>query len=73
MPLALSDDDIDVLMTLASPLPLENRSGFLEAVAAELAAQGAEPGPGAIFRVAKNLQRRFLDPSPPSRPNKYFR
>ena len=43
---ALSDDELDVVMHLAAPLPPQNRNGFLEAIAAELQARGGEVGPG---------------------------
>jgi hypothetical protein len=64
MPLSFSDDEITAIMRLAEPVPIENRAAFFEAIAAELAANGAEVGPGAIHRVARSLQRRFVEPPP---------
>ncbi len=61
MPLSFNDDEMNTVMALAQPLPPENRVPFLEAVADELAANGAEVGPGALYRVARGLQRRFVD------------
>jgi hypothetical protein len=72
-PLSLDDSELETVMALAAPLPPENRVPFLEAVADELAAQGAEVGPGAVHRVARSLQRRFVDLPPTIRENKYFR
>ena len=60
MPLSLSDDELDVVMNLAAPLPPQNRNNFLEAIAAELQARGAEVGPGAVHRIASELQGRYL-------------
>ena len=51
-------------MTLAAPFPPENRSDFLEAIVGELTAQGAEVGPGAVYRVARGLQQRFIELPP---------
>jgi hypothetical protein len=62
-PIAFSDAELDMLLTLAQPLPPENRTRFLEAIAAELAAQGAELGPGSVHRIARELQKRFFTPS----------
>jgi hypothetical protein len=44
-PLSFSDAEIDVVLALAAPLPPENRTRFLEAIAAELAAHGTQIGP----------------------------
>ena len=63
MPLALSDDELDIVLALAKPLPPENRDGFLRAIAAELAAHGMPIGPGAVHRVARALQRHYLTPT----------
>ena len=60
-PLSLNDDELDTLMALAAPLPIENRAAFIEAIAAELA--GAEV-PGAVHRVARRLQRKFFNQPP---------
>ena len=70
MPLALTDAELDIVMTLTSPLPPENRSDFLEAIAGELTAQGAEIGPGAVYRVARGLQQHFIE-LPPALRSKY--
>jgi hypothetical protein len=60
VPLSLSDDELDAVMNLAAPLPPQNRNRFLEAIAAELQARGAEVGPGAVHRIARELQSHFL-------------
>jgi hypothetical protein len=72
-PLSLTDDEMNTVMALAAPLPPENRVPFLEAIADELAANGAEVGPGAVHRIARTLQRRFVDLPQTIHANKYFR
>jgi hypothetical protein len=59
-PLALSDDELDAVLNLAAPLPPQNRNSFLEAIAAELQARGTEAGPGAVHRIARELQPHYL-------------
>jgi hypothetical protein len=50
------------LFELARPIPPPLRSAFLQAVAAALATSSAV-GPGAVHRVAAELQKRFtLEP-----------
>jgi hypothetical protein len=58
--LSLTDEELDVVMNLAAPLPPQTRNNFLEAIAAELQARGAEVGPGAVRRIASELQGRYL-------------
>lgn len=71
MPLHLSDEEMDLLLTLAAPIEQCQREQFLVEVAAELEAAAAQtgvgPGPGAVHRVARTVQRRFFDP--PQLPN----
>jgi hypothetical protein len=50
----------DVVMRLAQPLPAQSRRAFLEAVADALVAQGEQIGPGAVHRIARDLQRQYL-------------
>jgi hypothetical protein len=52
----------DVVMRLAAPLPAGNRSAFLQAVAAEFAQGKDGIGPGAVHRIARELQRQYLMP-----------
>jgi hypothetical protein len=61
MPLMLTDSDRDVVMNLALPIELTKRAAFLEAVAAALA-DVPQPGPGAVHRVARVIQRQFFVP-----------
>jgi hypothetical protein len=64
-PLSFSDDELRALMHLATPVPIENRSAYLEAVAAAL---GDMPvGPGSFYRTAASLQRRFVTAPPTMR------
>ena len=71
--LSLDDSELEIIMQLAQPLPAQNRVHFLEAVAAEIEAQGAEVGVGVVHRIAGGLQRRFADLPVSIRENKYFR
>ena len=67
MPLQLSDDEMNVLLSLAGPIDQQSRPKFLQEVAAELEASGQAGGPGAVHRIGRVVQRRFWDP--PSLPN----
>jgi hypothetical protein len=57
-PLALSDEEMDVLHRLAAPIAWGRRQEFLDQVAAALAAC-PQPGPGSVHRVARELQKHF--------------
>jgi hypothetical protein len=59
MPFSLSDAELRVLMRLAEPVAPRLRAQFMETVAAEL--QGAHSGDGAAYRIARDIQRRFLN------------
>jgi hypothetical protein len=65
-PLHFSNEEKDLLLALAQPIDQRLRTEFLTAVAAELEAAatqtGVGPGPGAVHRVARTVQRRFFDP-----------
>jgi hypothetical protein len=61
-PLHLSDEDMDLLLTLAGPIDQALRPQFLQEVAQELEASGQAGGPGAVHRVGRVVQRRFWDP-----------
>jgi hypothetical protein len=71
MPLALTSEEMDLLLALAQPLDQRQRDQFLHEVAAELEATSAQtgvgPGLGVLHRVARTVQRRFFDP--PQLPN----
>jgi hypothetical protein len=71
MPLALTTEEMDLLLTLAAPINQRLRTEFLAAVAAELEAASAQtgvgPGQGGVHRVGRVVQRRFFDP--PQLPN----
>jgi hypothetical protein len=70
-PLHLSDEEMDLLLTLAAPIEQRQRDQFLREVAAELEAKrlAGEIGDGAVHRVARTVQRRFFDPPQPARAN----
>jgi hypothetical protein len=57
-PLALSEEEIDVLNRLAAPIAYGRRNEFLQAVAAALASC-PQPGPGLVYRTAREIQRDF--------------
>jgi hypothetical protein len=61
-PLALSDAELAVVMQAAQPLAPDQRDGFLQAVAAELA-QIPAVGPGAVHRVCRQLAAAILRPA----------
>jgi len=64
MPLSLTTEEMDLLLTLAAPIEQRQRDQFLLEVAAELEAkrQAGEIGEGSVHRVARTVQRRFFDP-----------
>ena len=71
MPLSLTTEELDLLLSLAAPIDHRQRDQFLHEVAAELEAAsgqtGVGPGLGVLHRVARAVQRRFFDP--PQLPN----
>ena len=60
-PIKLSDAAMDAIMRAAQPIDHDQRSAFLEAVAAELA-RCAALGDGSVYRVVRDVQRRFFHP-----------
>jgi hypothetical protein len=64
-PLQLNDEEMNVLLTLAGPIDQPLRPQFLQEVAQELEAkrQAGEIGEGSVHRLARQIQRRFFDPS----------
>jgi hypothetical protein len=71
MPLSLTTEETDLLLTLAAPIEQRQRDQFLHEVAAELGAASAQtgvgPGLGVLHRVGRVVQRKYLDP--PELPN----
>jgi hypothetical protein len=61
MPLSLSDDELEIVMTCAAPLAPEDRDKFLRDIAHQLSSQ-PELGPGAVHRLVRETQRRYFDP-----------
>jgi hypothetical protein len=55
----LSDDELEVIINLARPLPPDRRSAFLEAVIAE-AVKFPEHGPGLISRIGCAIQKSYF-------------
>jgi hypothetical protein len=58
-PLALTDQQIDIIRRAAEPLPRRDRAAFLETVAELL--DGKELGDGAVARASAEAQRRYRD------------
>jgi hypothetical protein len=60
-PLRLSDAELDAVLLAARPIAPHRRDAFLQAVADALTVQ-RELGPGAVYRVIREVQREFFDP-----------
>jgi hypothetical protein len=71
MPLALTSEEMSLLLSLAAPIEQRQRDQFLTEVAAELEAASAQtgvgPGLGVLHRVGRVVQRRYF--TPPQLPN----
>ena len=63
-PLQFTDEEKDLLLVLAQPIDLRQRTEFLQAVAAQLetSRQAGEIGEGAVHRVARTIQRKYWEP-----------
>ena len=61
-PIALSDDQLDIVRRAAEPLHPHDRGAYLQVVAELL--NGAEIGDGLVARACREAQRRFLRSSP---------
>jgi hypothetical protein len=68
-PLALSDDQMDILRRAAEPLHPRDRGAYLETVADLL--NGHEVGDGSVARAAAEAQRRHRNAPDLSRSNGY--
>ena len=64
MPLSLTTEEMDLLLTLAAPIDQRQRDQFLHEVVAEWRgeATGRRIGEGSVHRVGRVVQRRFFDP-----------
>ena len=62
MPLSLTTEEMDLLLTLAGPIDQRLRPQFLQEVAQEIEASGQADGPGVVYRIVRTVQRRFWDP-----------
>jgi hypothetical protein len=56
-PIALTDDQLDIIQRAAEPLNPHDRGAYLETVAELL--NGHELGDGIVARAAREAQRRF--------------
>jgi hypothetical protein len=64
-PLAVcfTDRELQIVFDAARPLPVDCRDEFLQEVANALrGAHASELGEGAIYRIARDVQRQFFDP-----------
>ena len=59
-PIRLTDDELTAVMR-AAPIAVNLRDEFLQEVANELQRCG-EIGPGVVFKICRETQRRFFDP-----------
>jgi hypothetical protein len=57
----LTDDEVDAVLAAARPIANDRRDAFLQAVADALAGL-SELGPGATYRVIRDVQKQFFDP-----------
>jgi hypothetical protein len=60
-PFGVDDESYDIIMRAAAPLARGLRDGFLEDVASTLRNIG-DPGPGALYRLCREVQRKYWDP-----------
>jgi hypothetical protein len=58
-PLALTDQQIDIIRRASEPLPLRDRGPFLETVATLL--DGVKLSDGMVARAAREAQRLYRD------------
>jgi hypothetical protein len=71
MPLPLSLEEQNLLLTLAAPIDRNRQPEFLSAVTTRLEAQGpAASGPGALHRTAREILGGFWSPPPDLRQNR---
>jgi hypothetical protein len=77
MPLALTTEEMDLLLALAAPIDQRQRDQFLHEVAAELEAASAQtgvgPGLGVLHRVGRVIQRKYFTPPELSNSSPRFR
>jgi hypothetical protein len=64
-PIALTDDQLDIIRRAAQPLHPQDRSAYLETVASLLA--GHEIGDGSVARAVAAAQRHYRNPPDLSR------
>jgi hypothetical protein len=57
-PLSLSDEAMDILHRLAAPIAWGQRQQFLQS-ATDALASCPQPGPGVVYRTAREIQRNF--------------
>jgi hypothetical protein len=59
-PIALSDSELDAVMTACQPLAVERRDAFLQEIASALRRCNGEIGPGSLHRILAEAQRKYL-------------
>ena len=60
MPIRLTDSELDTVFAACRPLAVRDRDAFLQDVANALASC-SDVGPGTVFRICRELQRRHCD------------
>jgi hypothetical protein len=60
-PIALSDAELEAVLTAARPISVDRRDAFLQQIASSLQSC-RELGPGVVYRVLAETQRAFFDP-----------
>ena len=65
LPDKFTDDQLSIILSAASPLPAVDRDQFIDDVVEAL--DGLEIGDGAVSRICRDVQRRYLKPPDPGR------
>jgi hypothetical protein len=57
--IGLSDEQLQLVMSLSTPIPIEQRDGFLRELAAELRLR-PDIGPGELHRLCVEVRHRIV-------------
>jgi hypothetical protein len=61
--LNLTDAELSVIMAAATPLEPQRRNEFLQEIATTLTNGHGELGVGSIYRIVRDIQRKYFDAS----------
>lgn len=61
-PIAFTDEEMSLLISLSGPIAPAARPAFLDAVAAAIEAKGQPSGVGIVHQVGRQIQRQFWEP-----------